>query len=91
MKFTSLEPLNQKFNEALKRYDLKKIKENSNIVKEINNKFSDNNKTIDRIFDDSNETCSQIFIKVKDGNIKYANVFITDSDLPEYTRVFVVE
>lgn len=90
MKFTTLEPLNQKFNEALKRHGLKTIYERSNIPRVINETFSDTNDTVERIFDNLNETCSQIFIKVKNGNIKYANIFITDKDTPEYDEVFVV-
>lgn len=90
MKFTTLEPLNQRFNEALKRHGLKTINESSNIIRDINEKLSDKNETVERIFDGSNETCSQIFIKVKNGNIKYANIFMTDKDVPEYDQVFVV-
>lgn len=90
MKFTTLEPLNQRINEVLKKYGLTKISESSNIPRAVSETLNDKNDTIERIFDDNNESCSQVFIKVKNGNIKYANVFITSKDEPDYEEVFVV-
>lgn len=90
MKFTTLEPLNQRINEVLNKHGLKTIQERSNIPRVINECLNDRNNTVERMFDEFNESCSQVFVKVKNGNIKYANVFITDKDEPDYDLVFIV-
>lgn len=91
MKFTNLEPLNQRFNEELKKHGLTKIYENSNIPRDIKKHFNDNHDLVERIFDETNETFSQIFIRTKNG-IRYGLVFIgtEDTEVPNYDNVYVV-
>ena len=90
MKFTILEPLNQRINEALKKHNLTKINEKSNSKRVIEEKLNDTNELVERMFDNTNETCSQVFIRTNSNSEKYANVFITDKDEPDYNEVFVV-